>query len=363
MSSSKQEADSSSSTKKAKIDEPTMFADIDQKDDPVNKGYGLNNNITPLYSTNPWIKNKTVRIPYTIRSRKYIDLNYSEMQNKMYILPYLNLQFWSNGNSDTQNYNQAKQLSKIAMGIKYLQGRIKIDVHTVCRERLITQGATNVKTYDFETSQNLIVAHETRVPYIHKIKNTDKITTTPVATTDACWNNGQDMYTYEEIPQKHSWHYTVHIPQRQYRDGFFHYPGIEYANNQVIPHYDNLDQYMSTDNKTLLNQYMDKQYMNTVTWNDFNINTRNDYSAEYIPHHAIFLAQPSVADEQNTMKFRYQIMMETALDVEFLLYPDITTNLIEWWTNHRQILQIPTIELKSGTDFYIPYHPYNYQTS
>lgn len=54
-------------------------------------------------------------------------------------------------------YDTLTKLASASTGIEFLHGEIDIDLMSICRQRLLQQGTTNVQTYDFETSQNLLI--------------------------------------------------------------------------------------------------------------------------------------------------------------------------------------------------------------
>ena len=191
--------------------------------DPVNEGYSIRNNVYPLYSKNLWSRSHPVCFQYTSRRREYIDLNCSTDCQKPFILPYLSLPFWIN--SHTANYKTWIKLMDCAIGFNILNAFISVDCHTVERQRLISQGSTNVLTYDFETSQNLIIGHYDRLVFRHSFDNATDFTSLKLKSDVEFFSNLASMgdpFTYEEVPQKHSWKY--HIPIVKCQDGFFGRP-------------------------------------------------------------------------------------------------------------------------------------------
>lgn len=64
-----------------------------------------------------------------------------------------------------------KAPNNISYGVSWIKGEIEIEVYSVCRQRLLQGGSTNYNTYDFETSQNLIIGTFDRTPVTYEIKN------------------------------------------------------------------------------------------------------------------------------------------------------------------------------------------------
>jgi len=233
--SQKRTADSTSTnTKKAKTgEEATMAAAFKEEQDPVNKGYALHQNITPISSQTFFSRSNPPKVNYIIKTRKYIDFNCCDTDQKAHIIPYRNLQWWID--KSTQNWKTWVGIQAIAYGFEIKKANFCIENHTVCRQRLIQQGQTNVLTYDFETSQNLIIGHR-RNTWTYDTQPIESTSTVPTTrkTEEEFFNDITDNWTYEEVPQKHKWEWNVPI-QKPHQHGILYKPLSNITPKHLLP--------------------------------------------------------------------------------------------------------------------------------
>ena len=173
------EADSTSSKKAATESTNLMSGSYRQNEEE--EGYSLQNNIHHIQSHNPFTRGQTTTVIYTLKNRQFIDFNCCTNGQKPWLLPYKQIKFWIPEKS-TQNYKNWYTLMSISHGWNILNLNLKIDNHSITRQRIITQGSTTVVTYDFETSQNLIIGHLLRDIYIHEGSTGTTEYTKPVQT-------------------------------------------------------------------------------------------------------------------------------------------------------------------------------------
>jgi hypothetical protein len=118
-------------------------------------GYGKHNHPTawtiPIPMTTSHIHGEIVR-------SIWINMDFSNTDNKQYIVPYQLLQFWTGLDSQENNSLQLfNKLSAAAYGITWYNFTLSIYNQATTRKRLLTQGSATYETIDFETSQNLLV--------------------------------------------------------------------------------------------------------------------------------------------------------------------------------------------------------------
>lgn len=100
---------------------------------------------------------------------RYLDWNFTDNQYP-FVIPYHSMAFWMGHydtlDDDNKTVEIGKKLNDISIAVDYLYGTIKFEVFAVTRNRLIQTGQTNGYTYDFETSQNLILGIADKDKYI-----------------------------------------------------------------------------------------------------------------------------------------------------------------------------------------------------
>lgn len=64
-----------------------------------------------------------------------------------------------------------KKINESSFGVTWHHAKLTVEVHAVTRQRLITAGQSNYLTYDFETSQNLIIGIYDRASQISTINS------------------------------------------------------------------------------------------------------------------------------------------------------------------------------------------------
>lgn len=112
---------------------------------------------------------RTILIPYTTAFvhgelvwSLWVDIDFSDMDKKPYVIPYWLLQFWI-GDDPTENSSliNFNKLNNAAYGITWHSFSLSIYNQATTRKRLLTQSSTTYETIDFETSQNLLLLTDT----------------------------------------------------------------------------------------------------------------------------------------------------------------------------------------------------------
>ncbi|KAJ8875924.1 hypothetical protein PR048_023832 [Dryococelus australis] len=239
------------------------------------------------------------------------DADFSTDQNPI-ALPYRSLGFWC-GTSDLQPYspcqNYVKQFQSIlSYGILLQINSLEFQIHNqaVTRQRLLTQGSTSTTTWDFEGSQNLIIATgdrtATEITILESNCKPPFIRATSLDIMSAYAK--QDIMTYEELAKGHTKICT-------------------------IPHSKALHM-MNADYKTRKNscQHAIPRCTGTSWMQNDNINysetwhysTRGEMRRTYnFP--VIALVAPEIPAETGTMKFRYRLRVQTKMDYTFITEP------------------------------------------
>lgn len=354
--SEKRAADSpTTNIKKQKTNSTTLG--YGQQRNPEEEGYSLRNNITPLYSHNYLSRSNLTTVIYTLKNKQWIDFNCCENGQKASIIPYKNMQFWTNEKTNQTIFNG---LMKLSTGWEILSANINIENHSICRQRLITQGSTTVLTYDFETSQNLIIGHLTHGVYLHKPSiNTTKEQIRKPIQTELEFFTDYDEFTYEEIPQKHIWHYNVPTSKLN-KQGLLINTEETININHLIPGETNYISQLNSDNTTKFSTITNQTYLYDQIHNQEQAQIQVTRTADYPQQHGIFIGQPRVADETGYMKFRYQIQLETALTCKFHLEPDNNPTIVDSIINNAQHIKLPTTQTSApnATTLIIPYIGY-----
>jgi hypothetical protein len=175
-------------------------------------GFG---NIRPIGVSNIFNKGG-LRIPYTLKWQKYLDVNFAKEEHP-FIIPYQTLSFWT-GIWDTEANTQniiARDINEQATGVEFIDSTLTIEVYAVTRQRLLQTGATNVQTFDMETSEGLHITITDRdvEPMILK----DIHSCGPLA-SNTYWAAGyhahEDSYTkLAIIPHHYKWSRTFPWPR------------------------------------------------------------------------------------------------------------------------------------------------------
>lgn len=216
-------------------------------------------------------------------------------------------------------------LMDIASDVQWHQGKIIIEVYSVCRERILQQGSTNTKTIDFETSQNLIVG----------IVNKDA-TTIEVKDPSYCnflkqrlkyyklFNETHDTITKYEVPNRMKYTHTVTIPKTG-QDLLMKPTRIN--EKHLLPGATGLEattKITLTHTKQLLTASNKLQKVG-VTYGTQGFREMQSYPG-------LVLGQPLIADHTGEMKFQYMVRVTTIMDTTITLKHD-NYNADDEWRN------------------------------
>lgn len=311
-------------------------------------GYGQH--ITPLTTTQLWSKRQTT-FSWTIKQTTWLDANFDTDQTAM-IIPYQILSFWTgywiDGNDNNMTVTYANKLAEISTGIEFLHGEIDIDVYTICRQRLLQQGSTNVNTYDFETSQNLLVGTYTRTQEVFTYKTVKELNPTKLRHKDQI---EKDIITakIEEIPQRHKWHREIPFEKLDHNK-IYKIPDFK-AENITIP---------GPTDVTIKNNHIKD---NHELYND--VEEQNERRTEINLFRRLYsrpmicIGQPRVPDETGMMKFRYQIKLTTQLHVLFHAKPDYLQTNSDKVLWNRNTVHLPTIDINEQKEYKYACMPYD----
>lgn len=290
---------------------------------------------------------------HVVKQQKYLDFNFVSNQNP-YIIPYQTAGFWASmwdqeeiGSNNTINIMKA--LNKVALGVTWIKGEITFEVYAVTRQRLLT-GTTNQTTWDFETSQNMIIADADREPENFGLASA--AATGPLAQQTKktqLFNKNNDRYTKYELPQRNQ--YTREIDFQKLTNNYMWKPtDINEEENfrRLIPMSEGV---YTTSNA---NSKVSELTQQNSQWATSGKTTQGTLFRNRTSYPRMHVAQPQVPDETGYMKFRYQVRMSTKLYLEFHLYPDYgsSTN-IEYM--HRQVLELPEVTARGGVVTCMPY--------
>lgn len=294
-------------------------------------GYGRH--IHPMKTTQIWSKSGGI-IPYTLKSSSTLDIDFSTDQKPM-ILAYQILPFWSAAWNATKpqvniTSNVITHLKEICYAMEFIRGTINIELFSITRQRLLQQGSTNVQTYDFETSQNLIIATYNRTPNTIQWKAVADLDPTKLRHNEEVFKNEMTAQI-EELPQRHSWIKTFKFP---ITEKLYEIPNFK-KEKKLIPGPTNIYKkgYGINDNHEI---YKDEQEIENI--NTFCEQIRNIQSWTMI-----CLAQPLVPDETGFMKFRYQIRLTTELEGLYHIKPDMLESNRDQCIYNREIMKLPTM--------------------
>lgn len=123
----------------------------------ITDGYGTK--IFPMYARNIF-NQMGYTIPWTLKRSHFVDLDYTATVNPI-ILHYQALEFWV-PIPDQRNWKIFCDIGRSCRGFELHRGKIFVEVWSITRQRLLQGGTTNYNTFDFETSQNLIISRADR---------------------------------------------------------------------------------------------------------------------------------------------------------------------------------------------------------
>jgi len=272
-------------------------------------------------------------IELDITTSRYMFLDFIENQ-RPYIVPYQTAGFWFHVNDEgSKSYNGSiskyAALAPVIIGEEWLKGTITLELYAVTRERLIQTGSTNYKTFDFETSQNLIWATNNRSIDSQELRN-ESYTWLHQGTTELTeiWHTAYDHLTKEEIPQHHKKTHTIHFPRlhhgKLYRQRDF---SSKDNYNFLIPGAQGVTKVLTKDGKNGIQLYDQQENLQlesyTAPSDNMWVYTTQLTTQPLVSYPAISLAQPRYTDETGIMKFRYAIRISTKLQLLLHLQPDM----------------------------------------
>lgn len=344
-----------------------------QDEEGVKQGVG---NIVPIPKDNIWNKGNLI-YPYTLKQRYFVDLDFSTItEHNGFIIPYQMICFWFNRWDDTnyatkQHYAIWNAFAEQAWGMNWKYGDIKLDVIACTRQRLLQTGSTNTLTWDFETSQNLIVAECTRTPLIYNIASSGNsgqqyninVTTTALSTY---WNQGMDMTDITEVPQRMRYHKRINFAKLGH--GNLWTPiEAQVSNNTRNRHIPGKTEFTGIGGTTNADARKLTSYTSTESTGSTSTTVVNDTFVEPIHYPGLVLHQPHIPDETGFMKFRYQLRVETEVHVDFHMLPEGYVNTTPGSINQsaqrnavdRFVIPYQTVGPNGNSSYNVPCLPYN----
>lgn len=325
----------------------------------VKDGYGKR--IKEMEIFNPWNKGGQ-KVYHTVKTIKYLDFNFDVNQNP-FIIPYQTVGYWfsmwdQTGITENRSIINYRGLANIARGMAFIEGRIKWEVYTVTRQRLLQQGATNTLTWDFETSQNLFFAKADRQAesyLLNSAANTGPLSQHTQNTR--LFNPNNDTYTKEEIPQRLEKEITIRMPQLEHNYMYRAQQMNPTEFRTLIPGAQGIPSTV-TQTTTLQRELVNQDKTLAVNGQTQVNNTFMQPRVSYPRYH---LGQPEIPDETGMMKFRYQVRQTTELDVIFYLYPDFNDQNTNAYSE-RQVIDLPAVATNASTSTSVFCLPYEIQT-
>lgn len=255
--------------------------------------------------------------------------------------------FWASmanqsGVPDNQSIQTMKLLNKMAWGVEWLEGTIETEVYTVTRERLIQQGTTNYKTFDFETSQNLFFASADRQLEKINITNINQLNPNTQHTNNTqIFDPDNDTYTKQEIPQRMKHTYHVQFPHLNHNNIYRPVDISDVANvAYLIPGAQGqIQQSTATGNNWTINNQT--QLLQEKATSNLTEITQNSVMQPRVSYPRIHYGQPLVEDETGIMKFRYKIRFSTELKLNFHINPDYRRATKDDSVFNRQLFDLP----------------------
>lgn len=253
----------------------------------------------------------------------------------------------------------AKKINDISVGVDYLYGSIKIELFAVTPNRLIQTGTTSGYTYDFETSQNLVVGFIDKESYRFDFKAPKDVGFNTHVNVDL-WADKNDKITKIEIPQKEAYTLIVNFNKLNHNYHFTPQSTVyDDAKNLelCIPSFNNIAKIgpnctMTHNNEILIDENTHGTGDDAYVIHKGTIVNRNQYPA-------IIVGQPKVNDETGIMKFRYNLRVTTEFHVNYKLTPEYlntnTKNILL-----RQCYNLPQLATKAGSNYSYVYIPYTF---
>lgn len=307
-----------------------------QDDEGVKQGVG---GIIPIPKDNIWNKGN-LEYNYTLKQRWFVDFDFSDIgEYEGFVIPYQCIQFWlqkfTDPNYSTKaNFSIYTSLGTNAWGMTWNTGKIIMDLISCTRQRLLQTGTTNTLTWDFETSQNMIIAECDRTPLLYQINipdNNDHVNYAPNKTTtkdSTYWSDNMDLTTITELPQRMRYEKIINFSKPGHGNAYeFASPVANAAQRRsLIPgrtQINSIGGIALQPHSAKLDAEQWDQSTGTTS-----IRSRNDTFLQPAHYPAIVVHQPHIPDETGFMKFRYQVRFETELNVTFHQVPEgfATTN-------------------------------------
>lgn len=290
-------------------------------------GYGKN-----IYETIPSnYFNKTTGVFRGTATQTYwMDADYSTSSKPTFI-PYRNLGFWFGTRSWKGNntYPWRKLFLGIAAGahgIIFDNAKLSITNQATLRQRLLTQGQTSTTTWDFESSQNLIIATGDRMHYDHTYTE-DAVSPPFVEATLSFMPDfeDQDLLTYEELAVSHTKHFTFPTPRPQH--GKYWDPTMTDANmiEHLLPG--------RTGTKFL-------RYDGERLPTESNTYGTQEYTP-FVNRPVLVIGPPQIPSENGLMKFKYRLRIQTSIDY-ILIMPPYTNSQSP---PKRELLHLPAVQI------------------
>lgn len=317
-------------------------------------GYGKN--IFPISTFNPWNIGHR-QIHHQVITKKKWDFNFESNQNN-YIIPYHLAGFWVSMYDQTgilanNTYTKYTGFNTASQGVTWHKGTINIEVHAVARQRLIANGATNLNTWDYENSQNLIVGLADRYYETYDVAAATDLAPNIKRTTYNMFDTHNDIITRSEVPMRHYYKYEVHFPRLNHNYMWKPQALAPTEYNLLIPGAQAISTIAAGRTAVRQEELISQSDADTNT----NITNEKRTFWDRTSYPMLMLGQPDVPDETGNQKFRYQIVITTFLDLTFHLLPDyITTNTTS--ANQRQCINLPALSATSGTTYTVPCVPY-----
>jgi hypothetical protein len=135
-------------------------------------GYGKR--MHPTISTSPFTYSPH-HFSGTIQRSLWVDIDFSDNNNKPFLIPYQLLHFWLGTSPSNNNTMKVfNTINTIAYGITWHSFNLSIYNQATTRKRLLTQRSTTYETIDFETSQNLLLMTDNVNTYKSSIQYLDE---------------------------------------------------------------------------------------------------------------------------------------------------------------------------------------------
>ncbi|XP_075214056.1 uncharacterized protein LOC142320244 [Lycorma delicatula] len=278
------------------------------------EGYGHR---LPLRVLNIW--NKGGNSYYNIvKNSRCMTLDFTSDQGPIPV-PYQYAGFWTSMWCDTeiannQTINLYNELNKLAWGVTWVKGEIKLEIYNVLRQRLLQGGSTNYTTYEFEGSQNLVIGTYDRCPLeLTTTKKEDVGPTYHLKSEDnKLYSETLDIITKEEIEQRKEYKKTIHFPTLTHN--YCYKPNKIDKWDTLIPGV------TGTTLKTQIIKPGTELLSHTITGTQY-LGSGTVFQNR-VTYPGMTLGQPYVEDETGVMKFKYFIRISTELHLIHHMKPD-----------------------------------------